>query len=243
MNFFTEKKFRKISEERKHFYAANILKNLWTNYNAQQWKQYQTLASWLNLEKITYHRSVIADRYHFHLKNAGKVINEQTLLPKVIRGDRISETPFLPISIYLDNLRSAFNVGSIIRTTEAFRIGKVVFSPKTPDVNHRKVQEVSMGSHQHISYSQISLNLLPRPLIALETTAKATSIFSFSFPSSFTLMLGNEEIGLSDEALEQADICISIPMVGFKNSLNVASAYAVAAAMIHHQQRETNGKE
>ena len=57
----------------------------------------------------------------------------------------------------------------------------------------------------------------------------------FTSPESFTLILGNEEYGLSDEWLEACDHIVTIPMYGFKNSLNVASAYSIAAYEIRRQ--------
>jgi tRNA G18 (ribose-2'-O)-methylase SpoU len=50
-----------------------------------------------------------------------------------------------------------------------------------------------------------SLEQLPKPLIALETVPNAPSLFDFTFPKEFTLLLGNEEYGLSDQALSMAD--------------------------------------
>ena len=80
-----------------------------------------------------------------------------------------------------------------------------------------------------------SLKNLPRPLIALETAPLAPSIYDFSFPPTFTLLLGNEEYGLSRESLDQADQLVQIPLQGSKNSLNVACAYAIVAAEIRRQ--------
>jgi tRNA G18 (ribose-2'-O)-methylase SpoU len=145
----------------------------------------------------------------------------------------------LPISIYLDNLRSAFNVGSILRTTEAFRLGQVCFAKNTPFIDNLKVLKTAMGTFDKVHcVKEAQLNDLPRPLIALETDPNAPSIFDFTFPPSFTLMLGNEEYGLSEEALSQKSAIVRIPLYGFKNSLNVASAFAIAAGVISHQLRK-----
>jgi tRNA G18 (ribose-2'-O)-methylase SpoU len=50
-------------------------------------------------------------------------------------------------------------------------------------------------------------------------------------------MLGNEEYGLSQEALSARDDMVCIPLYGYKNSLNVASAFAIAAGCISHRLR------
>jgi tRNA G18 (ribose-2'-O)-methylase SpoU len=73
---------------------------------------------------------------------------------------------------------------------------------------------------------------LPRPIIALETSDEAAPIDGFDFPPSFSLVLGNEEYGVSDEALTLAESLVEIPLLGTKNSLNVACAFAIAAAAI-----------
>ncbi len=52
---------------------------------------------------------------------------------------------------------------------------------------------------------------------------------------SFTLLLGNEETGLSAHALSQADIILKIPMFGYKNSLNVGCAFAIVANQVRIQ--------
>jgi tRNA G18 (ribose-2'-O)-methylase SpoU len=81
----------------------------------------------------------------------------------------------------------------------------------------------------------VSLSQLPHPVIALDTSDEAVSLNDFLFPAAFTLVLGNEEYGISDEALRLSDILVEIPLLGVKNSLNVACAFAIAAAQIRRQ--------
>jgi tRNA G18 (ribose-2'-O)-methylase SpoU len=81
-------------------------------------------------------------------------------------------------------------------------------------------------------YRSVPLAALPRPLIVLDTSDEAIPLGEFLFPSEFTLILGNEEYGVSDEALQIADYLVEIPLVGVKNSLNVACAFAIAADKI-----------
>lgn len=70
----------------------------------------------------------------------------------------------------------------------------------------------------------------------METAAEAIPITDFEFPETFTLVIGNEEYGCSDAILAQADYVIKIPLRGRKNSLNVANAFAIAAAEISRQR-------
>jgi tRNA G18 (ribose-2'-O)-methylase SpoU len=159
-------------------------------------------------------------------------------LPKVRQGDRSTGEEIWPIAIYLDHLRSAHNVGSIIRTVEALALGSLYFSPKTPFITHKQVQDTAMGSIQWTScYQEMDLSKLPRPIIVLETCQEALSLYDFIFPSSFTLVVGNEEYGCSDETLKSADFLVEIPLRGHKNSLNVANAFAMVAGEICRQKR------
>ena len=186
------------------------------------------------LDRLT--PQTIADRYHYHLQQAGFGQKEHHLLPKVRTGDKTSAQPSLPIAIYLDQIRSAHNVGSIIRTVEAFSLGTLYFSASTPFITHKQVQDTAMGSAAWVScHRNIPLDSLPKPLIALETSEEAASLYDFIFPSTFTLVLGNEEYGCSEETLKAADIILEIPLRGRKNSLNVANAFAIVASEIIRQ--------
>ncbi len=196
--------------------------------------EYDTWVSWMRLLPFAYSdRSTLADRYHWHLNEAGLCLKEHNLLPSIRKGDHIPKADFLPIAIYLDNVRSAYNVGSILRTAEALRTGAVYFSEKTPFIDNEKVRRTAMGAAEIVPvFRGVSLGSLPRPLIALETSDEAAPLSEFFFPRSFTLILGNEEYGVSQEALMLADRLVEIPLLGTKNSLNVACAFAIAAAEI-----------
>ena len=89
-----------------------------------------------------------------------------------------------------------------------------------------------MGTASSVPCKQGRVDSCPSPLIALETMETAPSIFDFEFPESFTLLLGNEERGLKESTLQAAHHVVQIPLTGSKNSLNVAAAFAIAAANI-----------
>ena len=112
------------------------------------------------------------------------------------------------------------------------------FAKKTPFIDNKKVIKTAMGSSAIVScFQQDTLKDLPKPIIALDTSENAIPLYDFIFPPSFTLVLGNEEYGISDEVLKQVNYILEIPMVGKKNSINVASAYAIAAAQIQRQHQ------
>jgi tRNA G18 (ribose-2'-O)-methylase SpoU len=236
----TENEFLRFSERFRNKLAAKLLRAFHEQREPRSLLLYRKLESWSNLPPLPEAEfDTLSNRYHYHLEKAKITLKEHDLLfPPFHQIDTPTDTPYLPIAIYLDSLRSAFNVGSILRTTEAFRLGKVCFGKTTPYIDNPKVQKTSMCAYDKVLCEQNPpLNTLPHPLIALETAPNAPSIFDFPFPKSFTLLLGNEEYGLSKELLSKSDAIVAIPLYGFKNSLNVASAFAIAASVISHTLR------
>lgn len=239
---FTQKKFLAFPLEWQHKKCAELLRRIYDHEHedlASEHELYHTLLTWMQepLPPLPLSHKALADSYHIHLQKAKISKKEHHLLPKIRHEDRLEAAEPWPIAIYLDELRSAHNVGSIIRTTEAFALGNLYFSASTPDASHKKVKDTAMGSNQWISCTQgVALETLPRPLIALETSEDAVSLYEFIFPSSFTLIVGNEEYGCSDRTLSVSDYLVEIPMRGRKNSLNVANAFAIAAGEISRQK-------
>lgn len=241
---FTKRKFLSQPIERQHKKCAELLRLLYDKFINQQewssdWEIYLQLLDWMNEPQAIKPTSIkaIADSYHVHLQKGHISKREHDLLPQIRQGDRQKGEEPWPIAIYLDGLRSAHNVGSIIRTTEAFALGSLHFSRSTPAASNNQVKNAAMGTDQWVSCShQADLATLPHPIIALETAEEAIPLYEFIFPPSFTLVVGNEEMGCSDEALTLSDYVIDIPMRGRKNSLNVANAFAIAAGEISRQK-------
>lgn len=197
---------------------------------------YQKACLWMGLEKVKETPEAVSNRFHKHLKGCSRSVKEHNLLPRVRKGDLPSGEAPWPITIFLDNLRSAHNVGSILRTTEALRLGSIVLSEDTPGPEEKPVRDTSMGTHEWVSCKRAPLESLPRPLIVLETSPDATPLCEFTFPESFTLVIGNEEFGVSEALLAEADAIVEIPLRGRKNSLNVACAFSMAAEEIYRQR-------
>ncbi len=198
----------------------------------------------------------IAIRYHLHLKLSNIPIKENKLLPSSHQKSPWDQNknknqskkikPFGKCAIYLDHLLSTYNVAHILRTCEALRIGSVYFSKGAPPLEKSRLHKNSFGATELVPlYYDVDLSTLPRPIIAFDTfdeeiddeeiEKKAKSVvnlFEFTFPKKFTLILGNEEKGISQAALKEADLFLTIPLTGEQKSLNVASAFAMAAFQI-----------
>lgn len=236
MTTFSKRKFLSLTIVQQHKHAAALLKEAYQTNPPEVGEVYRRIEKWLNLPALNAETRHVADRYHWHLAQGGVRIKEANFLPALRTGDRAKPLqPPLPICVYLDQLRSAHNVGSILRTVESLQLGEVCFSGQTPFVDQKPVQDTSMGTHAWVPCRQGALSECPRPVIALETSPDAIPLSQFIFPSTFTLAVGNEEYGCSEATLRSADALIEIPLAGRKNSLNVANAFAIVAYEVRRQ--------
>lgn len=142
----------------------------------------------------------------------------------------------LPLVFVLDNIRSAFNVGSIFRTAECLGAQKVYLCGYTPNPTQWKVEKTAMGTQDyqaweevpHLADCVIALKKFGYHIIGLETSTQAQDLYEpfISQPTAF--ILGNERFGLDPEILKSLDEIRIIPLRGRKNSLNVGVTAAVA---------------
>ena len=138
---------------------------------------------------------------------------------------------FLPgFRVYLEDIRSPFNVGTILRTAEALGFEEVLLSAGCADPLHPRALRSSMGAVELIPWRRCSSDELPGfgPVFALELGG--SPLDKFAFPERGLLVLGSEELGVSAACLGLADgRRVSIPMRGIKASINVAVAFGIAA--------------
>ncbi|MBQ6472468.1 MAG: RNA methyltransferase [Victivallales bacterium] len=160
-------------------------------------------------------------------------------MPEIVvnQGDslhpRSQET--LPVVLVLDNLRSAFNVGNIFRIAEATRAEAIVACGYTACPPHDKLEKTARGcdrivpcSHAETAAEAIrALRERGYRIYAVETVQNAPPYWEadLQFPAAF--LLGNEALGVSQDALSLCDSFLSLPALGQKNSINVGNCAAV----------------
>jgi tRNA G18 (ribose-2'-O)-methylase SpoU len=143
--------------------------------------------------------------------------------------------PKIPLYIVLDNLRSAFNVGSIFRLCDALRVSGLFLCGYTAHPPHIKLEKTSLGAAKYVPWQYFKtthdsiayLKSINVPVWAAETTSLSTPYTEVEFPMPVAIVFGNETSGISREILDICDKIIEIPMHGFKNSVNVAASAAV----------------
>lgn len=141
----------------------------------------------------------------------------------------------LPISVLLDRIRSPFNVGSIIRCAEAAGCRSVLLTGYTPGPEHPKVQRTVMEAHHFLPVQRVDdplaeIDTLSRKgyqVVAIETGPDSVPYTRFTFSPPLLLVVGNEELGISQQLLHCCHDRVCIPMRGAKNSLNVSQALAI----------------
>jgi tRNA G18 (ribose-2'-O)-methylase SpoU len=139
----------------------------------------------------------------------------------------------------LESLNDFENLGALFRNAAAFGVDAVLLDPRCADPFYRRSVRVSMGHALRVPFA-----VLPDPwpdslavlrtygftVLALTPDASATALRELVAPPRWAVLLGAEGPGLSAAALAAADVRVRIPMAPDVDSLNVATAAAVAFA-------------
>lgn len=140
-----------------------------------------------------------------------------------------------PVHVVLDNLRSAFNVGSIFRTADAGAVEHIYLTGMTAHPPHKKLEKTALGAFEYVPWTYFerttraidALHEQHIPVIAVETVEGAPSHVEFDWPRPVAIVFGNEVTGINEKILGRCDGAVQIPMGGYKNTINVATAFGI----------------
>ncbi|MFW5960440.1 MAG: RNA methyltransferase [Chitinivibrionales bacterium] len=174
--------------------------------------------------------------YNFNVKSLDADISIQ----------EYSRLPKNELYIILDNLRSAFNVGSIFRLCDSLRVAGLYLCGYTAHPPHKKLEKTSLGTLEfvpwrHFPETENAVRELQRngiPVWSVETVTGAVPYTEASYPRALGLVFGNEALGVDKRVIQQCDQSVEIPLMGFKNSLNVA----VSCGIVSYQFINTQGR-
>lgn len=149
----------------------------------------------------------------------------------------LAEVTRHPVTVIIENVRSAYNVGSILRTCDAALVDRVIVTGYTPQPDHPKVRKTALGAEERIPWEAspetgpviCRLKAEGYTVAVLEITDRPSRVEDLGrdhFP--LVLLVGNEVTGVTDGAIALADLAIEIPQYGIKQSLNVAVAFGIA---------------
>jgi len=154
------------------------------------------------------------------------------------------------IILLAHNIRSIYNVGSLLRSADGFGVEQIIFSGYSPypvlpndqrlphirDKLTRQIHKTALGAEKTIACSYYESPVTPitnlqqqgYTIAALEQTPHSVSLPTYDPPGKLVLLLGEEVQGIGAELLAQCDIALEIPMYGRKESFNVSVAAGIA---------------
>jgi 23S rRNA (guanosine2251-2'-O)-methyltransferase len=142
-----------------------------------------------------------------------------------------------PIVIVLDGIRSLHNVGSIFRTSDAFRVEKIILCGITGTPPHREIEKTALGATKTVDWEYVEnahvavkeLQMSGYLAYALEQTDGSVWLQDTSFRTEekYCFVFGNEVFGVSDEVINICDASIEIPQFGTKHSFNVSVSIGI----------------
>lgn len=146
--------------------------------------------------------------------------------------DEFREAEKMPLVVVLDDVRSMHNVGSVLRTADAFRVEQVLLCGITGCPPHPELHKTALGAEDSVSWHYYAtaleaveaLKAEGYEVLAVEQVEHSTKLPSFSAQGDkkYAVVLGNEVKGVHQEVVDACNGCLEIPQLGTKHSLNVS---------------------
>lgn len=154
-----------------------------------------------------------------------------------ISTEEFKKADKLPCVLVMDEVRSAMNVGSAFRTSDAFRIERIHLCGITAKPPHKEINKTALGSQDSVEWvaEETTLSCVSKLkeegfiIIAVEQADESTSLLDFeiSKEKKYAFVFGNEVFGVSDEVVAESDSVLEIPQYGTKHSLNISVSIGV----------------
>jgi tRNA G18 (ribose-2'-O)-methylase SpoU len=143
----------------------------------------------------------------------------------------------LPIIVVLENVRSAYNVGSVFRTSDAFLLEAIYICGYTAYPPHKEIKKTALGAEETVEWKYFKkaneaieeLRKENYRIYAVEQAINSHPLQQIKFEKNekLAVVFGNEVTGIEQTTIELTDGCIEIPQLGMKHSLNIATAVGV----------------
>lgn len=161
---------------------------------------------------------------------------------KITELNRISIEEFkvvnkIPLVVILDNVRSLNNIGSVFRTSDAFRIESIYLCGITAVPPNAEIHKTALGAEDSVNWKYygdtkdaiLELKNNKFTICAIEQAESSIMLDNLVLDRTirYAIILGNEVKGVSQEIVDLCDNCIEIPQFGTKHSLNVSVAAGI----------------
>jgi 23S rRNA (guanosine2251-2'-O)-methyltransferase len=158
----------------------------------------------------------------------------------------------IPVVVVLDNIRSQNNIGSVFRTTDAFRLQGIFLCGITATPPHREIQKTALGATESVDWQYFSttmeailhLRTLGYTILAVEQAEGSVKLPDYhpETGEKLAIIFGNEVNGIEDVILTLVDGCIEIPQYGTKHSINISVAVGIVIwdlfGKIHNSEKK-----
>ncbi len=149
--------------------------------------------------------------------------------------DEFRNSPKNPVIAILENVRSAYNVGSVFRTADAFLIEAIYLTGYTARPPHKEIKKTALGAEDTVDWKHFvnakeaitELKQNGYTVFAVEQVENSISLEKFDSQGKIAVVFGNEVTGVEQSTIALCDGCIEIPQLGMKHSLNIATAAGV----------------
>ncbi len=151
-------------------------------------------------------------------------------------ADEFRRSEKLPVIAVLENIRSAYNVGSVFRTADAFLLDGIYICGYTAYPPHKEIRKTALGAEETVSWKYFKMigeaiaeiRAAGYKVYAVEQAVDSWKLGSFEVEEDkVAVIFGNEVTGVEQSTIELCDGVIEIPQLGMKHSLNVATAAGV----------------
>ena len=149
-----------------------------------------------------------------------------------ITVEEFKATAKTPLIVVLDNIRSLNNVGSVFRTSDAFLIEKIYLCGITATPPNKEIHKTALGATESVDWEYVedTVELVEKlqteniKVLAIEQAENSTKLDTFYLEKDqkYAIVMGNEVKGVQQEVVNASDLCIEIPQLGTKHSLNIS---------------------
>ena len=143
----------------------------------------------------------------------------------------------MPIIVVLENIRSAYNVGSVFRTSDAFLIEAIYIIGYSATPPHKEIKKTALGAEESVAWQHFAnsteaiehLRGKGYKVYAIEQVENSIMLNNFKWDGDekVAIVFGNEVTGVEQSTIALTDGTIEIPQLGMKHSLNIATAAGV----------------
>lgn len=165
----------------------------------------------------------------------------KTSITEMIRlnVDEYKKSDKIPLVIVSDNVRSMNNIGSLFRIADSFRLEKIFLCGISPQPPHNDIHKTALGAEYSVFWdyydnTETAISRLKSEgykILSLEQCHGSVTLYDFApdtTTNKYALVVGNEVHGVSQNIVNMSDICLEIPQIGTKHSLNVSVAAGIA---------------